>query len=257
MKWLRFEHKGAVRYGTLDGDSVVVEAGDPFNGSAPTGERLAVGEIRWLTPTEPRTMVALWNNFHALAAKNGWAIPAEPLYLLKSANSFAAHRDVVHAPRGYDGRVTYEGELAIVIGRTAHAVSVADAPAHILGYTCANDVTALDIIGRDPGFAQWSRAKSFAGFGIFGPVIDTDFEPAGGELVTLLNGRERQRYRLADMIFAPATLVSRLSQDMTLQPGDVILCGTSLGVLPMKPGSRVDVVIEGIGTLTNTYEAAP
>ena len=152
--------------------------------------------------------------------------------------------------------MVYEGELAVVIGKTASGVSVADAPAHIFGYSCANDVTAPELLKRDESFAQWTRAKSFDTFGVFGPVIETDFDPAGGELVTLLNGRERQRYAFSDMIFNPAQLVSLISQDMTLVPGDVILCGTSLGAMPMKPGSTVEVVIEGIATLFNEYRAA-
>jgi 2-keto-4-pentenoate hydratase/2-oxohepta-3-ene-1,7-dioic acid hydratase in catechol pathway len=152
--------------------------------------------------------------------------------------------------------VIYEGELAIVIGTVASGVSEDDAPAHIFGYSCANDVTALELIQRDPSFPQWARAKSFDTFGVFGPVIDTGFAPARGEVVVLLNGRERQRYPLADMIFPPARLVSLISQDMTLFPGDVILCGTSLGVLPLKPGTTVEVAIEGIGKLSNEYRAA-
>jgi 2-keto-4-pentenoate hydratase/2-oxohepta-3-ene-1,7-dioic acid hydratase in catechol pathway len=162
---------------------------------------------------------------------------------------------MIPVPSAYDGRVAFEGELAVVIGRQARSVSMADAPAHILGYTCTNDVTAMELIGRDPSFAQWARAKSMDGFGAFGPVIETNFDPATATLRTLVGGRERQNYPLSDMFFNPAELVSRLSTDMTLEPGDVILCGTSLGVLPMKPGTRVEVVIDGIGTLANTYGA--
>ena len=115
----------------------------------------------------------------------------------------------------------------------------------------------MELLNRDPSFPQWTRAKGFDTFGVFGPVVDTDFDPARGEVVVLLNGRERQRYPLADMIFPPAQLVSMISRDMTLHPGDVILCGTSLGVLPMKPGTRVEVVIDGIGTLANDYVKLP
>ena len=156
-------------------------------------------------------------------------------------------------PRAYDGRVAYEGELVIVIGRRTQAVSVDEAAAHILGYTCGNDVTAMELLNRDPSFPQWTRAKSFDGFAAFGPVIETDFDAASATLRTLVGGRERQNYPLGDMFFAPHELVSRLSHDLTLQPGDLIYCGTSLGVLPMKPGTTVDVVIDGIGTLSNTY----
>ena len=209
-----------------------------------------------MADAEPAEQDRKWNNFHAAAEKNGNAIPPEPLYFIKGANSYCAHRQPVIAPRSHDGRVVYEGELAVVIGKTASGVSVADAPAHIFGYSCANDVTAPELLKRDESFAQWTRAKSFDTFGVFGPVIETDFDPAGGELVTLLNGRERQRYAFSDMIFNPAQLVSLISQDMTLVPGDVILCGTSLGAMPMKPGSTVEVVIEGIATLFNEYRAA-
>jgi 2-keto-4-pentenoate hydratase/2-oxohepta-3-ene-1,7-dioic acid hydratase in catechol pathway len=255
MKWLRFAHEGKAGFGTLDGDSVLVHAGDMFGSCAPTGERIGIEHIEWLTPCRPGKMIGLWNNFRAAAEKNGWAIPEEPLYFLKAENSFCAHRQPIIAPQSYAGRVIYEGELAVVIGCTACRVAEADASAHIFGYACANDVTAMELIQRDPSFPQWARAKSFDTFGVFGPVIETGFDPAQGEVSTLLNGRERQRYPLADMIFPPAKLVSLISQDMTLHPGDVILCGTSLGVLPMKPGTTVDVAIEGIGTLSNEYRA--
>lgn len=256
MKWLRFAHEGKAGFGILDGDTVVVHDGDMFGAATPTGERIETSGIEWLTPCLPGKMIGLWNNFRAAAEKNGWAIPGEPLYFLKGANSYCAHGQPIVAPRSYDGRVIYEGELAIVIGRMASRVTEQDAPAHIFGYTCANDVTATELIQRDPSFPQWARAKSFDTFGVFGPVIETGFDPGQGEVVALLNGRERQRYPLADMIFPPAKLVSLISQDMTLCPGDVILCGTSLGVLPMKPGTTVEVAIEGIGKLSNEYRAA-
>jgi 2-keto-4-pentenoate hydratase/2-oxohepta-3-ene-1,7-dioic acid hydratase in catechol pathway len=257
MKWLRFANKGNSGFGALDGDVVTVYSGDMFGACSPTGEKLAAADVEWLTPCVPGKMIGLWNNFRAAAEKNGNAIPPEPLYFIKGANSYCAHRQPIIAPRSHDGRVVYEGELAVVIGKAAKAVSVDDAPAHIFGYSCANDVTAPELLKRDESFAQWTRAKSFDTFGVFGPVIETDFDPAGGELVTLLNGRERQRYAFSDMIFSPVQLVSLISQDMTLMPGDVILCGTSLGAMPMKPGSTVEVVIGGIGNLVNEYRAAP
>lgn len=256
MKWLRFRAGGRERFGVLAGDKVQAHEGEMFGEKHASGEEFAVDAIEWLTPSQPSKMIGLWNNFHAAAEKNGNAIPPEPLYFIKGANSYCAHRQPVIAPRSHDGRVVYEGELAVVIGKTASGVSVADAPSHIFGYSCANDVTAPELLKRDESFAQWTRAKSFDTFGVFGPLIETDFDTAGGELVTLLNGRERQRYAFSDMIFSPAQLVSLISQDMTLVPGDVILCGTSLGAMPMKPGSTVEVVIEGIGTLFNEYRAA-
>ena len=256
MKWLRFRHGGVERFGVLDGDAIQVHAGDMFDAPRPMAERLGVAGIEWLTPCRPAKIIGLWNNFRAAAEKNGWAQPAEPLYFLKASSSAVAHGETSPAPTGYRGRVAYEGELAIVIGRRAHAVAPADAAAHIFGYSCANDVTAMELLQRDPSFPHWARAKSFDGFGAFGPVIQTAFDAAGATLRTLVSGRERQNYALSDMFFTPHELVSRLSFDMTLEPGDVILCGTSLGVLPMKPGSVVEVVIDGIGSLRNTFAPA-
>jgi len=253
MKWLRFEHDGVPGFGTLDGDRVQVHAGDLFDRPQATGESLALEQISVALPCRPGKMVALWNNFRAAAAKNGWAEPAEPLYFLKAPSSFAAHGQTVPVPAAYDGRVVFEGELAVVIGQRARAVALADAAAHIFGYTCADDITALELIHRDPAFPQWARAKGFDGFGVFGPVIETDFDPAVATLRTLVGGRERQNYPLSDMFFSPTELVSRISQDMTLEPGDVILCGTSLGVLPMKPGCEIEVQIDGIGSLKHRY----
>lgn len=253
MKWLRFVHEGQPRFGSLSGDEITVHNGSMFDAPQPTGERLALADVQCLAPCEPGKVIGLWNNFKALAEKNGWATPAEPLYFLKATSSLCAHSQPIPAPPAEVGRIAFEGELAIVIGRRAHRVSVEEAAAHTFGYTCANDVTAMELLNRDPSFAQWTRAKSFDGFGALGPFIETDFAIDGATLRTRVGGRERQNYPLADMLFGPAELVSRLSHDMTLMPGDVILCGTSIGVMPMKPGSVVEVEIDGIGVLSNAF----
>ena len=253
MKWMRYTHAGAEGFGLLDGDAVLVHDGNMFQEPRPTGVRLPLADIAWLAPCRPGKIIGLWNNYRAAAEKNGWTRPADPLYFLKASSSVTAHQTPIPAPLAHDGRVVYEGELAIVIGRRTQAVAPVDAAASILGYTCANDVTAVELLHSDPSFAQWTRAKSFDGFCAFGPVIETEFNPAAAGLRTLVGGRERQNYLFADMFFSPADLVSRLSFDMTLEPGDLILCGTSLGALPMKPGTVVEVVIDGIGTLRNTY----
>ncbi|TAJ85206.1 fumarylacetoacetate hydrolase family protein [Reyranella sp.] len=255
--WARIELAGRPRIGTVDGETIRLHEGTLFDPGPATGESVAVAEAHWLTPTEPTKMVALWNNFRAAAEKNGWAIPAEPLFFLKAPSSYAAHGEPIRAPRSYDGRVAYEGELGIVIGKTCRAVSAVDAADHILGYTCVNDVTALELLNRDPTFPQWTRAKNFDTFGVFGPVVATGLDPSTLTVRTLVNGRERQNYPVTDMVFSPAELVSRISQDMTLVPGDVIACGTSLGVLPMKPGTVVEVAIDGIGVLRNVFGGQP
>ena len=253
MKWMRFKHGSREGFGVLHGDAVQVYEGDLFNRPTVTSEHLALGDIEWLIPCQPSKMIGLWNNFHALAEKNGWATPVEPLYFLKANSSFAAHQQTIVPPAAEVGRVAFEGELAVVIGKTCRNLSLEDAPAHIFGYTCANDVTAIEVLNRDPSFPQWARAKSFNTFGVFGPVIETDFDFAAATLRTRVGGRERQNYALSDMVFSPTEVVSRISRDMTLHAGDVILCGTSLGVLPMKPGSEVEVEIDGLGVLVNRY----
>jgi 2-keto-4-pentenoate hydratase/2-oxohepta-3-ene-1,7-dioic acid hydratase in catechol pathway len=252
--WIRVQHGGREHFGLLEGESVRLHSGSLFGEHAPTGEALPLRETKVLTPVTPSKMVALWNNFRALAEKLGNAIPPEPLYFLKANNSFLAHEETIRVPASYSGKVIYEGELGIVIGKRCQAVSEADAPKHVLGYTCINDVTAVELINKDASFAQWTRAKSFDTFGVFGPVIATGVDPMTLTIKTILNGQERQNYRVTDMIFPPAALVAFISRDMTLEPGDVIACGTSVGVGSMKPGSTVSIVIEGVGTLTNRFE---
>ncbi len=145
------------------------------------------------------------------------------------------------------GRVIFEGELGIVIGRQCKKVSQDEAEAAIFGYTCINDITSLDVLNADPSFPQWTRAKSFDGFGVVGPVIETDLSWQDLTVKTIVNGHERHSYPASDMILRPAEIVSCLSKDMTLNPGDLIACGTSLGARPIKPGMDVEVMIEGIG----------
>lgn len=253
MKWMRFVSEGRAQFGLVEGNSVRVHEGSMFDKPRPTSTVLPLEGVEWLMPCVPGKMLALWNNFHAAAEKNGWAVPAEPLYFMKTPNSHAAHLQPVAALPAELGRVAYEGELAVVIGRRAQRVAVSEAHACIFGYSCANDLTALEVLQRDPAFPQWTRAKGFDGFGVLGPVIETEFDPASATVRTTVGGRERQNYPLSDMVFAPHELVSRLSHDMTLEPGDVILCGTSLGVLPMKAGTEVEVEIDGIGRLVNRY----
>lgn len=252
--WVKFADGERVGFGALSGETITVYEGDMFSGAVATGEKRARASVRLLAPCQPSKMICLWNNFHALAAKLGVAEPAEPLYLLKAPSSFMGTGEAIRRPPSYDGKIVYEGELGIVIGKTCSHANEAQAADAIFGFTCINDITAADIISKDPTFAQWTRAKSFDTFGIFGPAIATGLDSAKLSVRTVLNGAERQNYALSDMIFPPAALVSALSRDMTLLPGDVIACGTSLGVGVMKEAKNVvDVTIEGIGTLSNTF----
>src|SRR6202171_1272487 len=252
--WARVIHEGRECFGTVDGETILLHEGDMIADPRPTRESIPLSAARLLTPTKPGKMVALVDNYRAPVTKLNPAFPAEPLYFLKANNSFLAGGDTIRAPRSYAGKVVYEGELGIVIGQRCAAVSEADAASCIFGYTCIHGVTAIDILNKDPGFAQWTRAKGFDTFGVFGPVIATDGDPAKLVVKTILNGQERQNYPLSDIIFAPVRLVSLISQDMTLEAGDVIACGTPGGGGSSEPGSTATIVIETIGTLTNRFE---
>lgn len=252
--WIRFGANGKTGFGTLEGETITEYSGDMYNAPKPAGRTLNLADVEVLAPSEPTKVIALWNNFHELAAKLKVAEPAEPLYLMKANTSITTPGATVTRPKAYPGKVTYEGELGIVIGKRLKNASEADAEQGIFGYTVVNDITAADIIQKDPTFPQWVRSKSFDEFCPFGPVIATGLDVSTLSVRLVLNGDERQNYKLSDMIFPPAKLVSMLSHDMTLLPGDLIAVGTSLGVGTMKdPTNEVAVTIEGIGTLRNTF----
>lgn len=248
--WIRYEFDGRPGFGRLDGERVHEHVGDLFTRHEATGRSFRLSDVRLLAPTQPSKVVAMWNNFGALRAKLGLGLPEEPLYLLKSPNSWSAHGEGIAVPR-CGGKVVFEGELGIVIGRRCSGASEAQALEAVFGYTCANDVTQAEILNRDASFAQWTRAKGFDTFCPMGPAIATGLDPQSLRVRTLLDGQVRQDYPISDMTFPVPRLVSLISQDMTLLPGDVILCGTSVGVGSMKPGSLVEVEIEGIGRLSN------
>jgi 2-keto-4-pentenoate hydratase/2-oxohepta-3-ene-1,7-dioic acid hydratase in catechol pathway len=254
--WIRFSRAdGAVGFGTLseDGRRVTPFDGSPFESAEPAGHEFDIEEITLLAPCQPGKIVALWNNFHALSKKLDKAPPTHPLFLIKPARSVIGTHEAIRRPVSYSGKIAYEGELGIVIGRRCSSVSVEEAEAAIFGYTCVNDVTAGELLQEDPNFPQWCRAKGFDTFGCLGPTIATatGFDWRAARVITTLDGVERQNYPLDDMIFTPAEQVSLISHDMTLEPGDVIACGTSLGIGSIKDGAEVSVSIEGIGTLVN------
>jgi 2-keto-4-pentenoate hydratase/2-oxohepta-3-ene-1,7-dioic acid hydratase in catechol pathway len=252
--WVRFQHAGKTGFGQLEAERIAIYSGDLFNSPQDTGESINLSEVVIDIPCTPSKMIAMVDNFYALVTKLDHAVPQEPLYFLKGNNSFLAANQVIRTPKSYAGKVVYEGEIGIVIGKHCHEATETEAAQAIFGYTCINDVTAIEILNRDPGYAQWTRAKSFNTFGVFGPYIATDVDPSKLIIQTILNDQERQNYPVADMVFPPAKLVSLISQDVPLEPGDIIACGTSIGVGSMKPGSKISIIIEGVGRLDNQFE---
>ena len=253
LQWVRFLEGGTVRFGTLEGERVRVWHGNMFEYPDRGDRTVPLADVRLLTPVQPTKVIALWNNFKALGDKLQLSAPPEPLYLVKTPNSYLEPGGTIRHPGG-GLKVVFEGELGIVIGRTCKQVSEQDALHHVFGFTCANDVTVADILNRDASFAQWVRAKGFDTFCPFGPAVATGLDAEKLRVRTVLNGEVRQDYPVSDMRFSVAQLVSLISQDMSLLPGDIILCGTSVGVGSMKPGSQVDVEIAGIGKLSNRFE---
>lgn len=200
----------------------------------------------------PRTIVAIGRNYADHAAEMQAEIPPEPLFFLKPITSVINSGDPIIYPTWVSQKVDYEGELAIIIGRTCYRVSEDDALEYIAGYTCANDVTARDLQRRD---GQWTRGKGFNTFCPLGPVIVTNIDASDLRLITRVNGVVKQDGRTSDLIFKIPRLISHVSQVMTLSEGDVILTGSPAGVGPIVPGDVVEVEIEKIGILSNPVVA--
>jgi 2-keto-4-pentenoate hydratase/2-oxohepta-3-ene-1,7-dioic acid hydratase in catechol pathway len=244
---------GRILTGVVEDDQLHPRAS--LGDATAAGPATPLAEMTLLAPCVPGKFIGLWNNFHAAADRNGLTPPAHPLWFLKPASSLAGPGASVAMPEAA-GRIIFEGELGIVIGTRCQSVGVDAAAEAILGYTCVNDITSLDILNADPSFPQWTRAKGFDGFGVIGPVIATGLDWRDLTVKVMVNDRERQSYPASDMILSPPEIVSLLSQDMTLEPGDVIACGTSIGARPVRPGQVVEVVIDGIGTLPVTMAEA-
>ena len=248
MRLVRFRFGDRIATGVLDGEDVQPLRGTFFESPVPTGEAIPADDVRLLAPVLPSKVVAVGKNYADHAKEMGGEVPNEPLVFLKPSTAVIGPEDhIVHPPVGE--RMDYEGELAVVIGRLARRLNPADAGLAILGYTCGNDVTLRDLQAKD---GQWTRAKGFDTSCPLGPWIETNVDPANLQLQTRVNGEVRQDARTSDLTFGPAGLVAFVSTFMTLLPGDVILTGTPAGIGPLSPGDRVEVEIEGIGTLANT-----
>ncbi|MCY4662268.1 MAG: fumarylacetoacetate hydrolase family protein [Acidobacteria bacterium] len=232
-----------------EGEWLALE-GDPF-GAYRAGPRIERKGARVLAPVQPSKIVAVGLNYKDHAREMGKPLPDEPLIFLKPPSAVIAPGAPIVVPPGV-GRVDYEAELAIVIGRTARHVPAARAREHVLGLTCLNDVTARELQARD---VQYTRAKGFDTFAPLGPAVAVGLDGHALDVESFVNGERRQASNTRELIFPLDRLVEFVSGVMTLHPGDVIATGTPSGVGPLVPGDRVTVRIEGIGELTNEVAA--
>jgi 2-keto-4-pentenoate hydratase/2-oxohepta-3-ene-1,7-dioic acid hydratase in catechol pathway len=260
VRIVRFASPSGMSFGVLDGDGQVAQIeGHPFGTISFTGQRFPQADIRLLSPILPSKVVCVGKNYadHVAEMRTGDA-PRQPLIFLKPSTSVIGPGDAIRIPPG-STNVHHEAELAVVIGaRGARSISPEQVPASIFGYTIGNDVTERDMQRSD---GQWTRAKGFDSFCPIGPWIETDLaglgkDPADLEITCTVDGELRQQGRTSQLLFDVPTLISHISQVMTLLPGDVVLTGTPSGVGPIRPGQRVEVSVEGLGTLSNSVTGA-
>jgi 2-keto-4-pentenoate hydratase/2-oxohepta-3-ene-1,7-dioic acid hydratase in catechol pathway len=249
--WIRFTNNKISSFGLIENNIVTVYDGDMFNNPSKTDVRLKVEDVTIVNPCKPSKMIALWNNYQSLATEKGLSKPNNPLYLNKAVSCIIEQGDNIIRPKTYSENIFFEGELGIVIGKTCKDVSVEASSEYIFGFTCINDVTAMDLVKKDPTFDQWTRSKSYDTFGIFGPCIATDIDPMSLSVKTTVDGQIKQDYNTSDMFFNVYEIVSFLSHDMTLNPGDIIACGTNSGLGPMVSGETVTVSVSSIGQVVN------
>lgn len=252
LKLLRFRNADSKdMYGVLEGETIKEIEWDIFGDYGVTDRTCSPGEVKILPPCAPTKIVAVGLNYRDHAQEMGSDLPEDPRLFLKPSTAVIAHGEKIKYPDYMSERVDFEGELGVVIGKEASHVSEESAFDYVLGYTCCNDVTARDLQKKD---IQFTRAKGFDTFAPIGPVIETEVDPGALDISTILNGEVMQHSNTKNLIFSVPYLVSFISRVMTLLPGDIISTGTPEGVAPMKSGDKVEVTVEGIGTLVNFVE---
>lgn len=201
-----------------------------------------------MSELRPSKIVCVGKNYAKHAAEMGGEVPQEPLIFLKAPSSIIREGDEIVMP-AWAGRVDYEGEIAVVIGRRARNVAAADAWGYVGGFLPLNDVTARDLQASDN---QWSRAKGFDTFCPMGRVVPVQqVDRDGLEVITRVNGEVRQHGEVADMVFPIPTVIEYVTRFMTLEPGDIIATGTPDGIGPLQPGDVVEVEVTGVGKVSN------
>ena len=232
----------------------------PIPALAPGFQPAPLSELHLLAPVTPSKILCVGRNYRDHAAELGNEVPKEPLLFLKPPSSLLASGGVICMPP-LSQRVDYEGELGIVIGRRCRNIGPdEDVRPYIRGYVCVNDVTARDIQKSD---GQWTRGKGFDTFCPVGPIVSDEIDPCGFDhtdahpvtVVTRLNGTAKQQGSTRDLIFPIPVLLRYITACMTLEPGDLIPTGTPAGVGAVQPGDRIQVEIDGLGVLENTFAA--
>ncbi|MGE5251067.1 MAG: fumarylacetoacetate hydrolase family protein [Bacteroidota bacterium] len=252
MRIVRYQtQEEAPRYGWLLDDQIGVIEGDLFSKYRRRQVKTPMADAKLLPPALPSKIVCVGRNYVEHAKELGNEVPKVPLIFLKPPSSIIASGDSIILPP-QSRQVEHEGELVVVIGKRGRNITAEDAKKYILGYTIGNDVTARDLQRIDD---QWTRAKGFDTFCVFGPWIDTDFDPSDAVVTCRVNGQMRQMASTRDMVFSVATLVAYVSSIMTLEPGDLIFTGTPSGVGELREGDRVDVEIDGLGRISNPVRA--
>ena len=242
------------RYGVLEGETVHEIDGLPYGELRLTKATRSLKGLRLLAPCEPTKILCGGLNYLGHAKETGQPIPKLPPVWPKALSALIGPDEPIQYPPETE-RLEFEAELAVVVGRTMRNVAPEDVPAHLLGYTCANDVTARDMQLENP--INLAISKSFDTFCPAGPWIETELDPNALDIVLTVDGKVRQRTNTSDMIFPVAKMVSYFSHLMTLLPGDLILTGTPEGIGRMEIGETCALTIQGIGTLSNLIVASP
>ncbi|MGH7305822.1 MAG: fumarylacetoacetate hydrolase family protein [Candidatus Rokuibacteriota bacterium] len=247
MQIVRFKTDTITSYGALEGGDVVHYTGTPWSPFRRGRRRLPLKHAVLLAPTLPSKIVGVELNYRCHASELMATAPAEPRFFLKPPTTLVGPGDPIVYP-SLSARVEHGAGLAVVIKRRCRNVPAERVRGYVLGYTCLNDVTARDLAAK--GF--WLRAKAFDTFCPLGPCITTDIDPDAVAIETFVNGELRQSSSTKELIYSVDEIVARIAQVMTLLPGDVVATGTPAGAGPLEPGDRVEVRIEGIGSLKNT-----
>ena len=248
MKVARFSNGAEPRFGIVDGPELVVLNGHPLvAGYQTTGERIPLKEVKLLAPTIPSKIICIGKNFADHAAEIGEEVTAEPLIFFKPSSAIVGHGDAIVIPP-QSKQVELEAELCLVIGKLAKNVSEEKAREYLWGVTIANDVTARDLQFGD---GQWARSKAFDTFCPLGPWVETEFVPDGQVIESRINGEVRQNVSITEMVHKIPFIISYVSKNMSLLPGDIILTGSPAGISVIKDGDMIECEIEGIGILSN------